>query len=69
MQGMLPLLIAAIAALAIVVIAVGISMSGGGGVVRAPRALRVGRDDGGSPKASRSRPSSPASRASSSART
>ena len=41
-MGMLPLLIAGIAALAIVVIAVGIAMSaGGGGVVAAPRALRV----------------------------
>ena len=71
-MGMLPLLIAGIAALAIVVIAVGIAMSaGGGGVSRAPRAVRR-------PAASRRRrprtetrspPSWRASRASSTART
>ena len=40
-MGMLPFLIAGLAALAVLVIAVGIAMSGGsGGVAVAPRALR-----------------------------
>ena len=68
---MLPLLIAGIAALAIVVIAVGIAMSGGGGGVSARlERYASGRDPTPMRRTeSPSPPSSPASRASSSART
>ena len=45
MAGMLPILIAGLAALAVVVIAIGISMSGGGGVASRLERYASGRSD------------------------